>query len=125
MSPERTKIEINIQAEALLNMIVEKTPVLREGEKISVLSGKPVSIEGTGGGSYNSTHYSLFLTSEGLIEQKRVLEYISSADGFPYSEDEKEYPVKPSYLLVQQYRANEDDLEALGGLLHQLQSRIA
>lgn len=119
-NPERTQIELNTQAEALLNGIVKKALVLKEGEKIPVLSGG-VSIESTGDyGSYNSTHYSLFLTREGLIKQTRSLKYISAADGFPYSEDETEYSVKPSYFLVQQYDVNQDDLKALEELLHRL-----
>jgi hypothetical protein len=126
MSPEHTnKIEIIVKAEALLDKILAKAPVLRDGEKISVFSGRLGGIKRTGDyGSYNSTFHSLFLTREGLTEQRRVLEYTSDADGFPTSEDEGEYPVEPSYLLVQKYEPSEDDLTALEELLHQLQLRI-
>lgn len=126
MSAEHpNKIEITTKAEELLNRIVEKASVLREWEKISVLSGKKGGIEGTGDyGSYDSTYYSLFLTYEGLIEQRHVLQYVNAVDGFPYNEDATEYPVQPSYFLVQQYDPDEYNLKTLEGLLHQLQSRI-
>ena len=125
MNTERTQIEINKEAEALLNEIAGKALVIKEGEKITVFWSVFSGAESSGDyGSYESIFYSLFLTSAGLIEQKSTNEYISESDGVPYSEDNREYPVKPSPLLAQHYNLSEDDIDNLEQLLHQLQSRL-
>ncbi len=128
MSTERTRIEIDRQAEELLDQLAGKVSVVKEGEKIIVIPEALCEAESSASHEGSETvHYSLFLTPKGLIEKRSYARYISDlieSGGKPESEDNREYPTEPSSVLIKHYSPDEDNIKALELVLQQLQSRI-